>query len=99
MITREQYLEALDIVESYHQQNRQHKVEQKKKNWDDLQVGDMIKFTKSLSKHILVDKEYEVTHVDKDFKVSHFAFFQFICENDTEKIMRKHPAGYRLRYA
>lgn len=99
MIRREQYLEALDIVETYHQQLRQYSVGRSLKGWNDLQIGDKIIFTKVLSKYILVNKEYEVTHVGCEWKEQHYSNFSFICENGMEKSLPKHPKGYRVGLA
>lgn len=99
MITRQQYLEALDIVETYHQQLRQYSVGRSLKGWNDLQIGDKIIFTKVISKYVLTDKEYEVTHVGHEWKEQHYSRFGFICENGTEKYLPKHPKGYRVRLA
>ncbi|MCA6445444.1 MAG: hypothetical protein IM600_18600 [Bacteroidetes bacterium] len=97
MITREQYLEALDIVETYHQQLRQFSVVRSLKGWNDLQLGDRIVFDKSMSKDVLVGKEYEITNVGHDWKEQHYSNFGFVCENGREKYLRKHPSGYRVR--
>ena len=99
MITREQYLEALDIVETYHQQLRQYSVGRSLKCWNDLQRGDKVIFSKTMSKDVLPEKEYEVIWIDSDFANQYDAWFTIKCENDKEKGLRKHAKGYRGRVA
>jgi hypothetical protein len=100
MITREQYLEALDIVETYHQQLRQYSVRGRSlKGWNDLQIGDKVIFSKTMSKDVLLEKEYEVVWIDSDFANQYDAWFTIKCENGKEKGLRKHAIGYRGRVA
>ena len=99
MITREQYLEALDIVETYHQQLRQYSVGRSLKGWNDLQIGDKVIFSKSMSKDVIIEKEYEVIWIDSDFANQYDAWFTIKCENGKEKVLRKHAKGYRVRFA
>lgn len=61
MITREEYIAALDIVEKYHLQlSMQRVIATRRKKWDDLDVGDKIIFEKSLSKKVIIGKEYQI---------------------------------------
>lgn len=66
MITREQYLEALDIVEAYHQQLRQYSVGRSYKGFDELKIGDNVECVlvhiQSL-KCLTKGKKYEVLDV------------------------------------
>ena len=97
MITRESYLEALDIVESYHQQLRQNKVECNPKSWNNLKIGDKIIFDRTLSKNALIGKEYEVIFVENDWQKEYTSRFGLIGEDGKEKYLRKHSRGYRVR--
>jgi hypothetical protein len=99
MITREKYLEALDVVETYHRQLRQLNGETTLKSWNDLQMGDKIIFSRLVSKNVLIEKEYEVTYVDDDWKREYYSCFRFVCENGSEKRLQKHPRGYRVQIA
>lgn len=95
MVTREQYLEALDVVETYHQQLRQKSIE-RSLNWDDLKRGDTIVFDKisHSAKNITLGKEYAVIDVTHNWKDSSYACFRFFDDNNKIKIQKKYTGGY-----
>jgi len=92
-VTREQYLEALDIVETYHQQLRPHSHGGTLRTWHDMKVGDKIVFTKTLSKYVLLDKEYEVLEVSLGFTDDHNGYFTFKGENRVPRCLAKSLIG------
>ena len=96
MITREQYLEALDIVETYHQQLRQFSVGCSL-DWDNLKAGDFILFDKTMSKNVTVGKKYKVTDVGHDWKKWSHSWFTFLDDNNKRKSLRKYAQGYSMR--
>lgn len=53
MITREDYLNALELIDLYHQQLNLSGV-RRSLSWEDLQAGDKIIFDKVISKYLLV---------------------------------------------
>jgi hypothetical protein len=95
MVTREQYLEALDVVETYHQQLRQKSIE-RNLNWDDLKRGDTIVFDRisHTAKNITQGKEYAVIDVEHNWKYDSWAKFRFHDDNNKIKIQKKHTGGY-----
>lgn len=97
MITRESYLEALDIVESYHQQLRQDNIERNPKSWNNLKIGDKIIFDRTMSKDVLIGKKYEVIFVSYDWEKSFGGHFIFIGESGKQRYLSKYPRGYRTR--
>ena len=97
MISRAEYIKALDIVEQYHKQLAEILTIQKTKNWEDLTIGDMIIFDNSRSKHILPNKAYQVTYVSSDWKQKHRAYYGIMMENGKQKWLAKFAKGYRAR--
>lgn len=97
MITKEQYLKALDIVEMYHQQLHQFSVVHSLKGWKYLQIGDKVIFSKTMSKDVLTEKEYEVVWVELDSVDEYYSWYIIKCENGKEKKLRIHAKGYRGR--
>lgn len=96
MITREEYLKALDIVESYHQQLKTNSIEFDL-SWDSLKRGDYIIFDKSRSKYIDENIRYKVVSVRDDWKTSNYAWFDFFDKNNKVKSLRKFSTGYIMR--
>lgn len=97
MISRAEYMQALDIVEQYHKQIAEIITIQKNRNWEDLTVGDLIVFDKSCSKHILENKPYHITYVSSDWKKKYRSFYGIIMENGKQKWLAKFAKGYRAR--
>lgn len=60
---------------------------------NNLKSGDTVKFHKSMSKKVKVDKEYQVVYVSHDFKVSR-GVFEILLENKTTRLMRKYDQRY-----
>ena len=97
MISRAEYIQALDIVEQYHKQLVEVLLPYKNTNWEYLTIGDLTVFDKSQSKYILTDKPYQVTYVSPDWKQKQIAWFGIMMENGKQKWLRKFPNGYRVR--
>lgn len=97
MITREQYNQALDVIEQYHQQLYEKFFITRSKNWDDLEIGDFVVFERSANKNILTDKPYQVVYIGAKWKVSRMACYGIMMENGKEKWLRKYANGYRVR--
>jgi len=95
MITREEYLKALDTVEAYHEQLNlsvvRHNLRQK-----DLKAGDTIVFDRVMSKYIEVGKEYKVLYVSTDFE-KWYGSFEIILDNNKIKRMKRYTQGYSWR--
>ena len=95
MITKEQYLEALTIVEDYHKQLNlavvRHSLRQ-----EDLKAGDTIVFDRVMSKYIEVGKKYKVLYVSQDFEKWHGSF-EIMLENNKTKRMKWYTQGYNWR--
>ena len=99
MITREQYLEALEVVDKYHKQSIPNNLTKNLKSWNDLSVGDFIVFSSTMSKNIIVGKTYEVVYVDADFCDYYRSWFGIIGEDGKRKSLRKYANGYRMGFA
>jgi len=56
MITREEYLKALEIIDYYHRQNE--------RNPRELKENDIIIFSVTHSKHVTRGKDYQVIQLD-----------------------------------
>lgn len=98
MITREEYLKALDIVEAYHEQLNLSGV-RRSLSWEDLQAGRKIIFDKVMSKYLIEGKEYTVTRVDTDWKEWYNSWFEITDDRGKKKSLRKHAKGYLVRMA
>lgn len=96
-ITREQYLEALDIVETYHRQLRQSNDETERDDlhWDHLKAGDYIVFDRSRVSSVTIGKRYKVLAV-KAWKLP-YASFGFIDDSGKRKNLAKYAQGYSMR--
>lgn len=92
MITREQYLEALAIIDEYHFQN----IKLKRDFYKDLQVGDFIVFEKVMSKYLTVGKKYKVVEIGKGWSESYHAYFKFYDDRNKVKYLRKGTSGYQI---
>ena len=88
MITREQYLEALAIIDEYHYQN----IKLKRDFYKDLQVGDFIVFEKVKSKYLTVGKKYKVVKIDDGWRDG----FMFYDDRNKFKHLRKCAKGYQI---
>lgn len=60
---------------------------------DNLKVGDTVRFHKSMSKKVKVDKEYRVVYVSNDFKVGR-GVFEILLENKMTRLMKKYDQRY-----
>ena len=60
---------------------------------DNLKVGDTVRFHKSMSKKVKVDKEYRVVFVSNDFKVGR-GVFEILLENKMTRLMKKYDQRY-----
>lgn len=98
MITKEKYLEALDIVETYHQQLRQSSFV-RNLDWDNLKAGDYIVFDKTMSKWVTIGQKYKVIEVSKDWNTRRFSVFYFFDDKKRRKQLRKYAQGYSMRIA
>ena len=98
MITRQEYLNALELIDQYHQQLNL-SVVRRSLCWDDLQAGDKIIFDKVMSKYLTEGKEYTVTRVDPDWKDWYSSWFEITDDRGKRKGLRKHPKGYIVRMA
>lgn len=98
MITREQYLEALAIIDEYHFQNIKLKRDFYRDFYKDLQVGDFIVFEKvnSNSKYLTVGKKYKVVKVDDGWRESSNTSFMFYDDRNKCKYLRKRTTGYTI---
>ena len=96
MIKREDYLNALELIDKYHQQLNL-SVVRRGLSWEDLQVGDKIIFDKVMSKHLTQGKEYVVATVDSDWKEWYKSWFEIIDNRGRKKGLRKHAQGYVMR--
>ena len=102
MITREDYLNALELIDQYHRQSDSNSV-RRNLNWEYLQVGDNIVFDKVISKDLTKGKEYIVLSVSDDFKLrcqhSRFDITNFEIADDRGRIKRLcgKPKGYIVR--
>ena len=103
MITREQYLEALAIIDEYHFQNiideyHFQNIKLKRDFYKDLQVGDFIVFEKvnSNSKYLTVGKKYKVVKVDDGWRERPYTSFMFYDDRNKCKYLRKHTTGYTI---
>jgi hypothetical protein len=92
-ITREKYLEALDIVEQYHNYLQGQSKKLRFKQFEDMQIGDKVVFRKSMSKYILIDKEYEV--ICKSPNTENWRdWFGVISDNGKQKRFYRYAQGY-----
>ena len=103
MITREQYLEALAIIDEYHFQNiideyHFQNIKLKRDFYKDLQVGDFIVFEKvnSNSKYLTVGKKYKVVEVGKGWSENYHAYIKFYDDRNKCKYLRKCTTGYTI---
>lgn len=93
MITREEYLKALTIVEGYHKGfSAGHRIQK------DLKVGDKIEFSRvnPLSKYVQTDEYYKVIHVSNDIG-KWYGTFTILLKNKKTKIMKRITQGYHWR--
>lgn len=95
MIKREEYLNALDIVEAYHKQLNAYIRRHSFRN-EDLKAGDTIVFDRVMSKYVEVGKEYKVIYVSPDFKKWH-GTFEIMLQNNKTKMMKRYTQGYNWR--
>ncbi len=96
MITREEYLKALDIVEAYHEQLNL-SIDRRNSSWEDLQAGDNIIFDKVASKYLTTGKEYTVIRVSADWKERSDSCFRITDDRGRTKGLGKYPKGYVVR--
>ena len=93
VITKEEYIKALDIVIQFNQQiNLVITID-----FNTLKVGDIIIFTESASQYVTIGKEYVVTYLNKDFKLNGYAWYEFIADNGKKKHLRKYARGYGVK--
>jgi len=93
MITRECYLNALELIDQYHQQLNLH-IDNRKLSWEYLQCGDKIIFDKVMSKYLTEGKEYSITGIDPDWKECYDSYFEIIDDKGKKKGLKKHAKGY-----
>lgn len=95
MITREEYLKALDTVEAYHEQLNLSVVRHSLRQ-EDLKAGDRIVFDRVMSQYIEVGKKYKVLYVSQDFE-KWYGSFEIMLENNKTKRMKRYTQGYSWR--
>lgn len=88
MITRIQYLEALEIIDKYHlQENNNNK---KTSFQDELKIGDSIIFrTQPKSKYLSINKPYLIWSVDANWENTPYASCQIKDDRNMTKYISK----------
>lgn len=95
IITREEYLNALELIDQYHQQTN---ISNFDRNipLDEIKAGHKVIFDKVMTKHLTTGKEYLVQQV---FPEKSWYTGKFTIIDDTGKIKRlkKDMQGYIMR--
>lgn len=93
MITREDYLKALDIVQAYHEQLN---IPAVRRSFDALEKGDKIVFDRVMSKYLTVGKEYKVWMVTEEF-TSDWGWYSIYDDTGKSKRLKHSAKGYIVR--
>ena len=60
---------------------------------NNLKVGDTVRFHKSISKRVKLNKKYRVIYVSHDFKVGR-GVFEILLENKMTRLIKKYDQKY-----
>lgn len=93
MITREDYLKALDIVQAYHEQL---KIPAIRRSFDSLEKGDRIVFDKVMSKYLTVGKVYKVWTVTTEF-TKNWGSYSIYDDTGKSRRLNHSTQGYIVR--